>query len=80
MSDTKQPSRRQFLRESAAVVAGTGLAGSLSIARSAHAAGALRALITRTVRPVALRAMCSGCEWLPAGYCEAGLKASRDGS
>lgn len=42
---------------------------------SAHAAGALRALITGTVRPVTLRAMCSGCEWLPAGYCEAGLKA-----
>ena len=43
-----------------------------------HAAPALRTLITRTVRPVNLRAMCSGCEWLPTGYCEAGLKASLD--
>ena len=39
MSDTKKPSRRQFLQQSAAVVAGTSLAGSLSITRSAHAAG-----------------------------------------
>jgi len=39
MSDTKKPSRRQFLHESATIVAGTALAGSLSIARGAHAAG-----------------------------------------
>ena len=47
---------------------------------SAYVARALRAHITRTVRPVDLRALCSGCEWLPAGYCEAGLKASNKGA
>ena len=39
MSDKKKPSRRDFLKSSSAVTAGTALAGSLSIARSAHAAG-----------------------------------------
>ncbi len=39
MNDTKKPSRRDFLKGSTAAVAGTALAGSLSIARSAHAQG-----------------------------------------
>jgi len=39
MSDVKRPSRRDFLKGSTAAVAGTALAGSLSIARSAYAAG-----------------------------------------
>ncbi|MHC4176731.1 MAG: Gfo/Idh/MocA family oxidoreductase [Planctomycetota bacterium] len=39
MSNAKRPSRREFLKGSTAVVAGTALAGSLSIGRSAHAAG-----------------------------------------
>ena len=40
MSDSTGHSRRDFLRSSSAVAAGTALAGSLSVARSAHAAGA----------------------------------------
>ena len=39
MSDVKRPSRRDFLKGSTAAVAGAALAGSLSISRSAHAAG-----------------------------------------
>ncbi len=39
MSDKKTPSRRDFLKGSSAVIAGTTLAGGLSIGRSAHAAG-----------------------------------------
>ena len=39
MSDTKGPSRRDFLRGSTAAAAGIALAGGLSFARSAHAAG-----------------------------------------
>ena len=39
MSDTKKPSRRDFLKGSTAVVAGAALAGGLGIARSAHAQG-----------------------------------------
>ena len=39
MSAPKNPSRREFLKGSATLAAGIGLAGSLSIARSAHAAG-----------------------------------------
>jgi len=39
MSDTKNPSRRTFLKGSTAVAAGAALAGSLSLTRSAHAAG-----------------------------------------
>ncbi len=39
MSDTKKPSRRAFLKGSTAAVAGAAIAGNLSIARSAHAAG-----------------------------------------
>ena len=39
MSAYKNPSRREFLKGSATLAAGIGLAGSLSIARSAHAAG-----------------------------------------
>ncbi|OHB68587.1 MAG: hypothetical protein A2V70_05865, partial [Planctomycetes bacterium RBG_13_63_9] len=39
MSDTKRPSRRDFLKSSSVAVAGATLAGGLSIARSAHAAG-----------------------------------------
>ena len=34
-----QPSRRQFIKTSSAIVAGGTLAGGLNIARSAHAAG-----------------------------------------
>ncbi len=39
MSDLNKPSRREFLKGSTAAAAGTALAGSLSIGRSAHAAG-----------------------------------------
>src|SRR3990172_7129437 len=39
MSDAKKASRRDFLKTSAAIVAGTALAGGLSVSRSAHAAG-----------------------------------------
>jgi myo-inositol 2-dehydrogenase/D-chiro-inositol 1-dehydrogenase len=39
MSNAKRSSRRDFLKGSTAAVAGTALAGSLGIARSAHAAG-----------------------------------------
>jgi myo-inositol 2-dehydrogenase / D-chiro-inositol 1-dehydrogenase len=39
MRDTSQPSRRDFLRNSTATAAGLALAGGLSFARSAHAAG-----------------------------------------
>ena len=39
MSHTKKPSRRDFLKTSAATLAPAALAGSLSISRSAHAAG-----------------------------------------
>ena len=39
MSDTKKPSRRDFLKGSTAVAAGAALSGGLSIARSAHAQG-----------------------------------------
>ncbi len=39
MSDTKRASRRDFLKGSATVVAGTALAGSLNVGRFAHAAG-----------------------------------------
>ncbi len=39
MNSPKQPSRREFLKSSTAAVAGTVLAGSLNVARSAHAAG-----------------------------------------
>ena len=39
MSESKVPSRRDFLKGSAAVAAGAALAGQLSIARMAHAAG-----------------------------------------
>ena len=38
MSDTRNPSRRDFLKNSSAVAAGLSLAGGLNIARSAHAA------------------------------------------
>jgi myo-inositol 2-dehydrogenase/D-chiro-inositol 1-dehydrogenase len=38
MNDTKKPSRRDFLKGSAAAVAGASLAGGLSVARNAHAA------------------------------------------
>ncbi len=38
MSDTKKPSRREFLKGSVASVAAGSLAGGLSVARSAHAA------------------------------------------
>ncbi len=38
MSDTTRPSRRDFLKSSSAIAAGTALAGGLSSARSAHAA------------------------------------------
>lgn len=40
MSAPTSPSRRDFLKGSTATLAGLGLAGGLSIARSAHAAGA----------------------------------------
>jgi myo-inositol 2-dehydrogenase/D-chiro-inositol 1-dehydrogenase len=40
MSDSTGHSRRDFLKSSSAVAAGTALAGSLSVTRSAHAAGA----------------------------------------
>jgi predicted dehydrogenase len=39
MSNTKKASRRDFLRGSAVAAAGAGLVGTLSIGRSAHAAG-----------------------------------------
>ena len=39
MSDTQKASRRDFLKSSTAAVAGASLVGSLSIDRSAHAAG-----------------------------------------
>ena len=39
MSETSTPSRRDFLKTSTAVAAGASLAGGLSLARSAHAAG-----------------------------------------
>ena len=39
MSDTRRPSRREFLKGTSATVAAAALAGGLSIARSAHAAG-----------------------------------------
>jgi len=39
MSDATKPSRRDFLKRSAAASTGAALAGGLSIARSAHAAG-----------------------------------------
>ncbi|MBN2473349.1 MAG: Gfo/Idh/MocA family oxidoreductase [Pirellulales bacterium] len=39
MSETKQPSRREFLKGSTAALASTALVGGLSIARTAHAAG-----------------------------------------
>ena len=39
MSKSQKPSRRDFLKTSSAVAAGAAVAGSLSIARSAHAAG-----------------------------------------
>ena len=39
MSDTKRPSRRDFLKGSTALAAGAALTGPLSIGRSAHAAG-----------------------------------------
>ncbi len=39
MSDKTNPSRRDFLKSSSAAAAGVTLAGGLSIARSAHAAG-----------------------------------------
>ncbi len=39
MSDTKKPSRRDFIKTSTAVAAGASLAGGLSLARSAHGAG-----------------------------------------
>jgi len=39
MSDIKRPSRRDFLKGAAATTAGIALAGSLNIARTAHAAG-----------------------------------------
>lgn len=39
MSDTTNASRRDFLKETAAVAAGITLAGGLNISRSAHAAG-----------------------------------------
>ena len=39
MSEKKTPSRREFLKGSAAVVAGATLASQLSVARTAHAAG-----------------------------------------
>ncbi len=39
MSNPNKPSRRDFLKGSSATVAGAALAGSLSIARSAHAQG-----------------------------------------
>ncbi|MBN2474090.1 MAG: Gfo/Idh/MocA family oxidoreductase [Pirellulales bacterium] len=39
MSDKTKPSRREFLKGSTAMAAGAALAGSLNIARSAHAAG-----------------------------------------
>jgi myo-inositol 2-dehydrogenase/D-chiro-inositol 1-dehydrogenase len=42
MGHAKDVSRRDFLKTSGLVAAGAGLAGSLSIARSAHAAGAER--------------------------------------
>jgi myo-inositol 2-dehydrogenase/D-chiro-inositol 1-dehydrogenase len=39
MSDTKKPSRRQFLKTTAVASAGAALAGGLGVARSAHAQG-----------------------------------------
>ena len=39
MNDTKKPSRRDFLASAGATVAGAAVAGTLSLARSAHAAG-----------------------------------------
>ena len=39
MSDTKRPSRRDFLRSSTAAVAGAAVAGGLDLDRCAHAAG-----------------------------------------
>ncbi len=39
MSNAKKSSRREFLEKSTATVAGTALAGSLNVARNAHAAG-----------------------------------------
>jgi len=39
MSQTRRPTRRDFLKTSSAAVAGSALAGSPGIARSAHAAG-----------------------------------------
>ena len=39
MADTKNTSRRDFLKASSVAAAGTALAGSLGIAESAHAAG-----------------------------------------
>ncbi len=39
MSETTFPSRRDFLKKTAAAAAGAALAGQLSLARSAHAAG-----------------------------------------
>ena len=39
MSETKKASRRDFLKGSATVVAGTALAASLNVGRFAHAAG-----------------------------------------
>jgi hypothetical protein len=39
MSETKRPSRREFLKGSTAAVASAALAGGLSVARSAHAQG-----------------------------------------
>lgn len=39
MNQKSKPSRRDFLKGSSAVLAGTALAGGLSVARSAHAAG-----------------------------------------
>jgi len=39
MSDTRKPSRREFVKASAGAIAGASVLGGLSIARSAHAAG-----------------------------------------
>lgn len=39
MSDTKQPSRREFVKASAGAIAGASVLGGLSLSRSAHAAG-----------------------------------------
>ncbi|HOM17665.1 MAG TPA: twin-arginine translocation signal domain-containing protein, partial [Thermoguttaceae bacterium] len=64
MRNPKESSRREFLKTSGLVAAGAGLASSLSIARSAHAAGSER-----------IRAVLIGCGGRGNGAMENCLEA-----